>query len=77
MKILDDAGKVTLGQPFSEPVKPGAALGNEAVAIPLTFTLHLNRPGKFTAEFTATDKVTNKTAKVSLPILVLDTKAAR
>jgi hypothetical protein len=77
MKIMDESGKVTLEEPFKEAVKPPAGQSGALVAIPLIFTLHLNRPGKFTAEFMATDKVSKKTAKLSLPILVLDTKAAR
>ncbi len=77
MKIMDEAGKVTLEKPFKEAVKPPAGQSASLVAIPLTFTLHLNRPGKFTAEFLATDKISNKTSKISLPILVLDAKAAR
>jgi hypothetical protein len=77
MKIVDESGKPTLEAPFKEAIKPPPGQNAPLVAIPLTFTLHLNRPGKFTAEFTATDKVANKTAKVSLPIFVLDPKSAR
>src|SRR4029077_4771933 len=66
MKIMDEAGKVTLEEPFKEAVKPPPAQTAAVVAIPLTFTLHLNRPGKFTADFIATDNVSKKTAKLSL-----------
>jgi hypothetical protein len=75
MNIVDENGKPTLQTPVDEAVKPGN-LAN-LVAIPITFTIHLNRPGKFTAEFTATDKAANKEAKLSLPITVFDVKTAR
>jgi hypothetical protein len=72
MKIVDENGKATLEKPFSDTVK--ANLAADMVAIPLTFTLHLNRPGKFTVQFTAVDKVSKKDAKLSLPITVFDAK---
>lgn len=72
MKIVDENGKATLEKPFADVVK--ANLAADMVAIPLTFTLHLNRPGKFTVQFTAVDQVSKKTAKVSLPVTVWDTK---
>jgi len=72
MKIVDENGKATLEKPFSDAVK--ANLAPDMVAIPLTFTLHLNRPGKFTVQFTAVDQVNKKEAKVSLPITVWDVK---
>jgi hypothetical protein len=75
MKIVDENGKQTLEEPADETVKAGNVAN--VVAIPITFTIHLNRPGKFTAEFTATDKAANKEAKISLPITVFDVKASR
>jgi hypothetical protein len=72
MKIVEDNGKPTLEKPISESVKGG--IKAEAVAIPMTFTLHLNRPGKFTAEITAVDQVSKKTSKLSLPFTVVDVK---
>ncbi len=75
MVILDENGKPTLQAPVDEAVK--ARDLTNVVAIPITFTIHLNRPGKFTAEFTATDKAANKEAKLSLPITVFDVKAGR
>ena len=41
------------------------------LAVPMTFPLTLNRPGKFTVELTATDAVGNQTAKLTFPIKVL------
>lgn len=72
MKIVDENGKATQEKPFTDVVK--ANLPPDLLAIPLTFTLHLNRPGKFTVQFTAVDQVSKKSAKVSLPITVWDAK---
>jgi hypothetical protein len=75
MKIVDENGKPTLEKPRSEVIKAG--IGDDKVAIPIDVTLHLNRPGKFVAEFTAVDQVSNKTVKLSLPITVFDLKESR
>ena len=75
VEVLPMPAKPTLEAPVDEAVKP-ANIAN-VVAIPITFTIHLNRPGKFTAEFIATDKTANKEAKLSLPITVFDVKTAR
>jgi hypothetical protein len=42
------------------------------LAVPMTFPLTLNRPGKFTVEVTATDGTSRETAKLTFPIKVLD-----
>jgi hypothetical protein len=44
------------------------------VALPLQFWLQLNRPGKFTLVVTATDQLTKKTTKTTLPFTVVDAK---
>jgi hypothetical protein len=41
------------------------------VSIPLQFRISLNRPGKFTVELKATDRVSGKTDTRSFPITVL------
>jgi hypothetical protein len=40
----------------------------------MSFTLALNRPGKFKLELKATDKVTGKTAELSLDLTVVELK---
>jgi hypothetical protein len=47
-----------------------AALGPMEELVTFHLLLPFNREGKFTAELTATDKVTNKTSKVSFPITI-------
>jgi hypothetical protein len=71
LQVLDDAGK---------PVcKPQAGVINKDVpdnvaALPLQFWLSLNRPGKFTLAVTATDQLTKKTTKTTLPFTVVEPK---
>lgn len=73
MKVLDADGKPTLPKPFSGdatgPLQP------QDMLVPMQFALHLNRPGKYTVELAAADKVANKNAKVTIPIVVLDPKS--
>jgi hypothetical protein len=44
------------------------------LAIPLQFDVNLNRPGKFTVELVATDKVTGKQVKLQSPLNVMKSK---
>ena len=41
-----------------------------AISVPIQFHVSLNRPGKFTVELKATDKVSGKTDTRSFPITV-------
>jgi hypothetical protein len=68
LRILDASGKPTLSEPFTGAVNKDVAAA--AVALPVQFVVGLNRPGKFTAELTATDKVANKTSTLSFPVTV-------
>ncbi len=68
LRLLDESGKPTLSEPFTGAINKDVAAG--AVALPVQFVLGLNRPGKFTAELTATDKVANKTSTLSFPVTV-------
>lgn len=70
MRILDQGGKPTTQQPvegaFTDP------LPANAVRIPLSFMLPLNRAGNYTVELTATDKnAGNKSSKVTFPLTVV------
>jgi len=72
LTILDENGKPTLTKPFSGALK---AVPPDAKEFwPTTFPLTLNRSGKFTIVVTATDKQGNKTAKLELPLTVVDVK---
>jgi hypothetical protein len=77
-QIYDEKGFPTLGKPpLGEPRKhiqdaksvPAVKEGDGVFA--LQFPLFMNRPGKFTVQITATDKVNNKTATYKLPVTVL------
>jgi hypothetical protein len=68
MRVLDDSGKPTAAKPMTNAVTKEES--DKRGGIPMGFPLVLNRPGKFTIELTATDKVSNKKAKTSFPITV-------
>lgn len=72
LSVLDEAGKPTLAKPFSGNIK---AVPPESKDFwPGQFPLSVNRSGKFTIVLTATDKQGNKTAKLELPLTVVDVK---
>jgi hypothetical protein len=72
MNILDDKGTATLPKPqtveFNKDIDP------KLIGLPVNLLVELNRPGKFTIELQATDKLANKTYKVSLPLQVQEAK---
>ena len=62
--------------------KPSTIEVNEDVPetsglVPRQFLLALNRPGKFTIELQATDRISKKTAKVSLPLTSAEQKSSK
>jgi hypothetical protein len=74
MRILDESGKPTLAKPYTGEVTAGNNVPAEAQALPMQFLLALNRAGKFQVELQATDRIAKKTAKLSFPITVVDSK---
>jgi hypothetical protein len=68
LRILDEQGRTTLAKPFSGTVDKDVP--SRAVALPVQFLVALNRPGKFTVELKATDRVSGKTTTASLPLTV-------
>jgi hypothetical protein len=74
MRVLDEDGKPTVADPFEGGVSDKVA--QDVLGIPMSFTLDLNRPGKFTVLLNATDRVSKKTSKLSLPITVIEQKAS-
>ena len=72
LRFLDEAGKPTQAKPIEVPALKGLSPGQTLV--PVQFLLSPNRPGKFTAEITATDEVGKKTATLSVPLTVVEAK---
>jgi hypothetical protein len=70
MRVLDDAGRPTFAKAVTGT--PPNELPQNLKGLPLAFPLTLNRPGKFTVELQARDRISGKKAKVSLPLVVQD-----
>jgi hypothetical protein len=68
LRVLDEDGKPTLAQPASGAV--GKGVPEKDVVLPMQLALLLNRPGKFTVELTATDRVSGKKDTVTFPLTV-------
>lgn len=69
MRILDEEGKPTTAKPVS--VRVDKDVPDAATAVPVRLLLSLNRPGKFTVELTAADRLSNKTSTLSFPLTVV------
>jgi hypothetical protein len=72
MRVLDDKGQPTLPsvpKVFTDVVDKDVP--EKAAVVPFQFLVSLNRPGKFTVELKATDKLTNKTVTQKLPFTVV------
>jgi hypothetical protein len=70
LRILDENGKPTLEQPFAGELKenvPTSALG-----VPMQFLVSVNRPGKFTVELTAHDKIAGTKSTLTFPLVVVE-----
>jgi hypothetical protein len=71
--ILDEQGKPTLAKPSSDAVDKD--FPKNAIAIPISLPLQLNRGGKFTVVVEATDRLAKKpAAKLSFPLVVMEQK---
>jgi hypothetical protein len=68
MRILDEDGKPTTARPVT--VKVDKDVPETVAALPVRLLLSLNRPGKFTVELTASDRLTDKTSTLSFPLAV-------
>jgi hypothetical protein len=73
MIIKDGDGNPTLAKPASGSYNRD--IGDEIVALPMSFALVLNRSGKFTVDLVATDRITKQKATTSFPITVVEQKA--
>jgi len=72
-QILDEKGAPTLAKPilYTQDEKSVTKVDEKDPAFAMRFPLFLSRPGKFTARFTATDKVAKKSATYELPVTIL------
>ena len=78
MRVLDESGKpVSKPSPFEIGDKAETQLPENAGLAHAQFPVALNRPGKFTIELQATDRISKKTAKLSLPLASSEQTASR
>lgn len=72
-QLLDDKNTPLLTTPrkHMQDAKSPQQVKDADGAFALQFPVFMNRPGKFTVEITATDRVTKKTASYKLPVTVL------
>ena len=70
MRVFDSAGKPTTEQPLIYEVKKDVK--EDVNGIEWHLPLPLNRPGTFTVELKAEDKLTGKTDKITFPVVVYD-----
>jgi hypothetical protein len=68
MRILDENGKPTLAKPETGIIDRDVAASDKLVGG--QFSVSINRPGKFTVELKATDKIAEKSSTVSFPLTV-------
>jgi hypothetical protein len=78
MRILDESGKPVSRPATSEVGDKGEIQLPETAGIAhAQFPVALNRPGKFSIELQATDRISKKTAKLSLPLSSLEQPSGR
>jgi hypothetical protein len=68
-QYLDEKGAPVLAVPHKHIQDSG--VDEKDGQISLRFPLFLNRPGKFTVQITAVDKVSNKKSVYELPVTIL------
>jgi hypothetical protein len=68
MRILDESGKPTLAKPETGSISQDVPANDKLLGG--QFPISLNRPGKFTVELKAVDKITGKSATLSFPLTV-------
>lgn len=68
LRILDDKGQPTLAQPLKASLKDAP---EDWQFLPMEFAMTYTRPGRFTVELIARDRLAGKTSQVSFPIRVL------
>jgi hypothetical protein len=68
-QFMDEKGNPTLAKPFSRNYESGVE--EKQGMISDRIPLFMNRPGKFTVQITALDKVANKKSTYELPVTVI------
>src|SRR5262249_54108671 len=68
LRVLDESGRPTLMNPVTGT--PPKDVPDNLSGLPMAFPLTLNRPGKFTIELQAADRISGKKTKMSFPIVV-------
>jgi hypothetical protein len=71
MRVFDERNKATLDKQIAGSI---VELPREFSYAPMQFWLPLNRAGKFTVKLKASDMIGKKTAELSFPITVYDSK---
>ncbi len=69
LRVLDESGNRTFPKPVTHTVNKDVP--DDQRSLKTVFPLSLNQPGDFTFELSATDKVSGKKARTSLPLTVL------
>lgn len=70
--VLDERNRPTLAKPFTDQL--GKDVPEQYSVVPMSVPLAMNKPGKYTIRVKATDRITNKSAEVSLPLQVVEVK---
>jgi hypothetical protein len=76
MRVLDESGK-PVSKPSTLEINQDVPENASFVPVPQPFPVALNRPGKFTIELLASDRISKKTAKLSLPLTSVEQKSSR
>lgn len=76
MRILDESGK-EVSKPSTVEITQDIPENMTLIPAGAPFAVALNRPGKFTIELQATDRLSKKTAKLSLPLTSVEPKAGK
>jgi hypothetical protein len=75
MRILDESG-TQVSKPSIQEINEDVP-ENAGLIRTQSFPVALNRPGRFTIELQATDRITKKTQKLSLPLTSLEQKSSK
>jgi hypothetical protein len=76
MRVLDENGK-PVSKPSTMEINQDVPENAGLIPVPQPFALALNRPGKFTIELQASDRISKKTAKLSLPLTSVEQTSSR
>jgi hypothetical protein len=76
MRVLDESGKA-VSQPTTLEINQDVPENAGLIPVPVPFTLALNRPGKFTIELQASDRIRKKTTKLSLSLTSVEQTSSR